>query len=469
MSSSSINRRDFLRFSAAALAGAGLNLSALAAQGQRRPSVVFILADDLGWGDIGPFGQKKIKTPALDRMAAEGIRFTQAYCGTSVCAPSRTSLMTGLHTGHSPIRANREIQPEGQMPLPEGTYTLAKLFKQAGYATGAFGKWGMGMWGTTGDPLKNGFDYFFGHNCQRKAHEYYPEYLWRNGQKVELGGKQYSHDLIWAEAMEWVKANKERPFFLFLPITVPHGKYQVPDVEPYTNENWSQGAKKYAAMVTRMDRGIGQLLALLKELGIDENTIVFFASDNGAAEGGKEYDPKFFQSCAGFRGVKRSMYEGGLRSPIIARWPGHVPAAKVSDEPWAFWDFMPTCAELIGTKLPAEARTDGLSVLPALLGGAGPKREYFYWELHEGGSQQALRFDDWKAVKKSPKAAIELYDLKSDPAEKTDLAKQRPEIVAKAQELFKVAREDSPLWPLREKPAPRAATRPANRPAAKKP
>jgi arylsulfatase A-like enzyme len=461
-----LNRRDFLRAAALGAAAMGAAERSGAAPAKRskagsvaasKPNIVFILADDLGIGDLGCYGQKRIKTPNVDRLAAEGVRYTQGYCGTSVCAPCRCSLMTGQHMGHAPVRANREIQPEGQMPLPAGTFTVAQLLKSAGYATACIGKWGLGMFDTTGSPLKNGFDHFFGYNCQRHAHSYFPTYLYRNAERFELDGKTYAQNLIAADALDWVKQNKDRPFFLYYALTLPHGKYEIDDVGPYANEDWPDVEKTYAAMVTRMDRDIGRLMELLKELGLDDKTIVFFASDNGAAEGSTGHTTEFFDSNGPYRSTKRSMYEGGLRVPLIARWPGHVPAGKVSDVPWAFWDFLPTCAELVGARVPAEAKADGLSVVPALMGGAGPKREYFYWELHEAGrSQQAVRFGDWKAVKNAPSQPVELYDLKSDPVEANNVAAQHPDLVEKAAGLMKAAHVDSPDWPMKD-PAPKKA------------
>ncbi|HSW46386.1 MAG TPA: arylsulfatase [Phycisphaerae bacterium] len=424
-----------------------------------RPNIVFIMADDLGYADLGCYGQEKIRTPNLDRMAAEGLRFTQAYCGTSVCAPSRCILMTGLHGGHSYIRANKATPPEGQEPIPAGTFTVARMLQQAGYRTACIGKWGLGGTGSSGAPEKQGFDHFFGYICQSKAHEYYPEYLWRNGQRVELDGRTYSHDLMADDALKWVRDNRDRPFFLYLPFTIPHSKLQVPDLGPYADEPWIPEAKAFAAMIARMDRDIGRLLDLLKELGLDTKTLVMFTSDNGSF-GGRMRD--FFKSGGELRGIKRSMYEGGLRVPMIARWPGHVPAGKVSDEPWAFYDFLPTCAEVAAARPPAGLKLDGISVLPALLGGRLPAREYLYWELHEPHSQQAARFGDIKAVRPGWNAPIEIYDLKADPGEQHNLAGVRPELVKKAEGLLKSARVDSTLWPIK---LPRAATATASRPA----
>lgn len=425
----------------------------VAPMARMRPNVVFILADDLGYGELGCYGQKRIRTPNVDRMAAEGIRFTQVYCGTSVCAPSRCSLLTGQHVGHAPIRANRRTLPEGQMPLPAGTFTVARLLKDAGYATACVGKWGLGMVGTTGDPLKNGFDHFFGYNCQNHAHDYFPKYLWRDAERVPLDGKTYSPDLVVADALDWIRAHKDGPFFLYAAFTLPHGKYEAPDAAPYEHEDWPKVERTYASMITRLDRDTGRILTLLKDLRVDDKTIVFFASDNGAAEPFAGHTPQFFQSTGPLRGLKRSMYEGGIRVPMIVRWPGHVPSGRASDEPWAFCDFLPTCAELIGARVPVDAPVDGLSVLGALSGGSAPKRECFYWELHEGPMIQAVRFGDWKAVRPGPGKPVELYNLKVDPAEQHDLATETPAVLRQATKLLTASRTDSPLWPAVSKAA----------------
>jgi arylsulfatase A len=457
-----IRRRDFLRLGAAGAATLFCSPVLRAARAATRPNIIFILSDDLAQGDVGCYGQKLIKTPCLDRMAAEGTRYLQAYCGTSVCAPSRSSLITGLHSGHCPIRANREIQPEGQMPLPASTFTVARMLKDAGYATACIGKWGMGMFDTTGSPLKVGFDHFFGYNCQRHAHSYFPTYLYRDDERFELPGndgktvgKTYAQDLIANEVLDWVRKNKDRPFFLFHSITLPHGRFEIDDVGPYAGTDWTPLQKNYAAMVSRLDSDIGRLLDLLKELQIDDNTIVFTAGDNGSSFNPQsELGRHFNQASNGLRGYKRELYEGALRQAALVRWPGQVPAGRVSDEPWAFWDFLPTAAELAGTKPPASFRPDGLSLVSFLKGGPAPQREYFYWELHEQQqSLQAVRFGDWKAVRNGPSAAIELYDLKTDPGETKDLAGQKPDLVARAEALMKAARTEDPSWPLRDRPA----------------
>jgi arylsulfatase A len=424
-----------------------------------KPNVIFILADDLAQGDLGCYGQKLIRTPNLDRMALEGMRFTQAYSGTSVCAPSRTSLMIGQHTGHSPIRANREVQPEGQKPLPPNTYTVGQLFRAHGYATACIGKWGMGMFETAGSPLKVGFDHFFGYNCQRHAHSYFPTYLYRDDKRFDLPGndgkgigKTYAQNLIADETLSWVTANKDRPFFLFYSATLPHGRFEIDDVGAYAKENWTAQQKTYAAMVTRLDSDIGRLLGRLKELGLDDKTLVIVAGDNGSSFAPEsELGKRFDQTMGGrLRGFKRTLYEGGLRQACIARWPGVVPASRTCAEPWAFWDFLPTCAELIGARLPAEVSTDGVSVLGLLKGGAAPTREYFYWELHEGATLQAVRFGFWKAVRNGPSATIELYDLEADPGERKNLAGMKPEVVARAEQLLRAAHTDHPDWPMRD-------------------
>ncbi len=431
-------------------------MTGLAAAVPPPPNLIFILADDLARGDVGCYGQKLIKTPRLDRMAAEGTRFTQAYSGTSVCAPSRSSLMTGLHIGHCPVRANREIQPEGQMPLPEGTFTVAKLLKSRGYATACTGKWGMGMFDTSGSPLRMGFDHFFGYNCQRHAHSYFPEFLYDDDRRVPLPGntghgvgKIYAQDRIADETLRWVRENRERPFFLFFAVTLPHGNYEIDKLGEYADRGWTEKQKTYAAMVTRLDADVGRLLDLLGELKIDDRTIVFIAGDNGSSQApGTEVATLFDQSMGGtLRDYKRSLYEGGLREAAIVRGPGRVPAGKVRDEPWAFWDFLPTAAEFAGAKLPEGVRTDGRSLVSFLEGGPAPVRDCFYWELHEGAPKQAVRFGDWKAVRNGPGKPVELYDLKADPGEIKDLAKEKPDVVARAEALLKSERKDDPVWP----------------------
>ena len=422
-----------------------------------RPNLIFILSDDLAQGDLGCYGQKLIRTPNLDRMAAEGTRYTQAYCGTTVCAPSRTSLMTGLHSGHSPVRGNWEIAAgEGQLPLPAETVTVAGILQSAGYATACMGKWGMGMFGTTGSPLKKGFDHFFGYNCQRHAHSYFPTYLYRNDQRFDLPGndgkgvgKTYAQDLIAQDVLDWVRQKKDQPFFLYYAITLPHGRHEIDRFGIYEDKPWTPAQKAYAAQVTRLDSDIGRLLALLKELQLDQKTLVMLAGDNGSSwapnsEMGKLFD----QASNGLRGFKRGLYEGALRQAAIARWPGVVPAGRVSDEPWGFQDFLPTAAELAAAPVPATCKTDGLSLVSYLKGGAAPQRDSFYWELHEGKPIQAVRFGNWKAVKNGIAAPVELYNLAKDAAETTNLAGSHPDLVAKATALLAAGHTPDPNWPL---------------------
>lgn len=426
--------------------------------GATKPNIIMILCDDLAQGDLGCFGQKLIRTPHLDRMAAEGTLFPQLYSGTSVCAPSRASLMTGLDTGRSPIRANREVQPEGQKPLPAGTVTVAQVLKGAGYATACTGKWGMGMFDTSGSPLKVGFDHFYGYNCQRHAHSYFPKYLWSDDQRIEMDGKTYAQDWVQKDTETWVRKHAGGPFFLFYAITLPHGKYEIDDLGPYADMPWTKLQKTYAAMVSRLDSDVGRLMNLLKELEIDSNTLVVFSGDNGAS-----FDPKsevgrlFNQDRGGMlRGYKRSLYEGALRQAGIVRWPGQVPAGRICEEPWAFWDFLPTAADLAGVKVPDAYSGNGHSVTALLKGGAAPERESFYWELHEGASLQAVRFGNWKAVKNGPTASIELYDLKTDPAEKNDLASDNADAIKKAEAMMASAHVPHPDWPLQGKAKGRA-------------
>ena len=434
---------------------------------ETKPNIIFILSDDIGQGDIGCYGQKLIKTPSLDRMAIEGTRFNQAYCGTSVCAPSRTSLMTGFDTGHSPVRGNREIKAAesrfgaGQLPLPASIVTIAQILKSVGYSTACTGKWGMGQFDTTGSPLKKGFDHFYGYNGQVHAHDYFPDYLCNDESRIELpenkGGakKTYAINLIQKDTLDWVGKQKNQPFFLFYATTLPHASYEIDDLGDYAwRKDWTVQQKTYAAMVTRLDKCVGELMALLQEMKVDQNTMVIFAGDNGSAFGPNSPVGKLFdQSMSGkLRGFKRGMYEGGLRQAAIARWPGVIPAGRVSEEPWAFWDFLPTAADLAGAKIPVECKTDGLSIVSLLKGGPAPKRDYFYWELHEGnGPHQAIRFGNWKAVRNSPTAALELYDLANDVSEKNDVASKNPDIIATAEKLLKRARVEDANWPWKEK------------------
>jgi len=454
---------------------AGVVFAAGTASAADRPNIVFILADDLGFGDLGCYGQKHIRTPNIDKLAAEGMRFTQAYAGNAVCAPSRCCLMTGKHPGHAHVRDNRQWKPDvqwsGQIPLPEGTVTLPKLLKAKGYATGAMGKWGLGSPENSGDPAKQGIDHFFGYYCQAHAHNHYPRYVWRNGAQILVDGndgsatgKQYTQDLFEAEALRIVREHKDGPFFLYLPFTVPHLALQVPDDSlaeykgkfeetPYRGKQYQPHdtpRAAYAAMITRMDRSVGRLMDLLKELKLDENTLVIFSSDNGAIGGFAGTDNQFFKSNGDLRGMKGSLYEGGIRTPLIARWPGRIKPGTMTDLPTAFWDVLPTLCEVAGAEVPTDI--DGLSFLPTLLGKKGQKRhEHLYWEFPSYGGQQAVRAGKWKAVRqnlaKGP-SGTELYDLGTDPAESRNLAASEPDVVKRLEAAMRAEHTPSALFPL---------------------
>ncbi len=442
------------------------------------PNIVFILADDLGYGDLSCYGQNKFSTPNIDRIAQQGMLFRQHYTGCTVSAPSRACLMTGLHTGHTPVRGNKEWKPEGQWPLPGSSITIAEMLKGKGYVTGAFGKWGLGYIDTEGDPGSQGFDEFFGYNCQRLAHNYYPDHLWHNHEKILIhendSGKTggYSADLIHKKALAFLEQYKDKPFFLFYPTTIPHaelfakkdyldlfrGKYDPekaftgtdsgPDFRqgPYGSQPEAHAA--FAGMIKELDDYVGEVLSKLAELGIDKNTIVIFASDNGPhLEGGA--DPDYFNSNGPLRGFKRDMYEGGIRTPLIVRWPGKIKEGSISDHVSAFWDIMPTFAEFAGLSVPEG--TDGISFLPELLGRKQTKHEYLYWEFHEQGGKTAARIGDWKAVKlnvdKGLQGPTELYNLAEDIGETTNVAASNPGIVTKLEEIMERAHTPSEVFP----------------------
>lgn len=442
-----MHRRDFLSTLAA---------GALVPAPREKPNVLFILADDLGYGDLGCYGQKVVHTPNIDRIAAEGMRFTQFYAGSTVCAPSRCALMTGLHTGHAHVRGNALV------PLRPQDRTAAELLKEAGYATGIVGKWGLGEPGTTGIPNRKGFDEWFGYLNQKHAHNYYPDHLWKNEEQYVIAGNQdgkkgeYSHDLFTREAQSFLTRRKDHPFFLYLAYTIPHANNELgkqgmeaPNDAPYSNESWPQQEKNFAAMVNRLDTDVGKVLALLKQLHLDRNTLVLFSSDNGPhREGGQ--DPTFFQSSGPLRGIKRDLYEGGIRVPTLARWPGKIKPGSVSHHAGAFWDFLPTAAEIAGVKPPPGL--DGISFLPAVLGKPQKKHEYLYWEFHERGFSQAVRMGDWKGVRVgSRQSPIELYDLRNDLGEQNNVAAQHLGVVKKVEQIFQSARTDSELFPIRER------------------
>lgn len=429
-----------------------------AAEAERRPNFIFVLSDDIAQGDLGCYGQELIQTPRMDQMAAEGTRYMQGYCGTSVCAPSRSSFFTGLHTGHCPVRGNYEVPPEGQLPLPEETVTIAEVAKAAGYATGTFGKWGMGFFDTSGGPQNQGVDHFFGYNCQRHAHSYFPTYLYSDDQPFLLPGNNgrnvgetYAQELIQNDMLRWVREQGDNPFFMFYAITLPHGRHEIDDFGIYKNKPWSNTQKAYAAQVTRVDSDMGELIDTLREQGIAEDTLIVFAGDNGSSfSPNSELGKLFEQASNGLKGYKRGMYEGALRQASFAWWPGTVPAGRVDDQPWAFWDLMPTFVELSGVEPPEGYETDGKSLVSYLKGGDAPQRDYFYWELHEGGgARQAARFGDWKAVRNGVDKLVEIYDLANDPGETKNIADSHPEQVQQAKAIFKEAHRPDPNWPLK--------------------
>jgi len=429
---------------------------------ETKPNFIFVLSDDIAQGDLGCYGQKLIKTPRLDQMAAEGTRYTQAYCGTSVCAPSRSSFFTGLHCGHCPVRGNYEVPPEGQFPLPAKTVTIAEVAKGAGYATATFGKWGMGFFDTTGSPFKQGVDHFYGYNCQRHAHSYFPTYLYDDAQPFVLPGndgrkvgKTYAQTLIQNNMIKWVRENSKKPFMMFYAITLPHGRHEIDDFGIYKDKPWTQQQKAYAAQVTRIDTDMGQLVDTLKELGIARNTVIVFSGDNGSSFSPRsEIGKRFDQDSNGLRGYKRGMYEGALRQAAIAWWPGTIPAGRVDDQPWAFWDLMPTFVDLSGAPKPEGYETDGKSLVTYLKGGKAPVRDYFYWELHLGDRPvQAARFGNWKAVRNGYDKPVEIYDLSEDAGETNNLAGQRVDLVKRATAIFAEAHREDPNWPLTRRSA----------------
>lgn len=429
-----------------------------------KPNIIFIMADDLGYGDLGCYGQEKIKTPSIDKLAEQGMRFTQFYAGATVCAPSRCSLLTGKHNGHAYVRGNYEVGHWdsflGQLPIPENEITIFEMLKQANYATACYGKWAMGRAESSGAPDRHAVDDFLGYNCQRHAHSYYPYYLegnfgqkhWQEGNNRKAGGQIYSHDVLAEKALEFIKANKDTNFFLYVPFTIPHGPFQVPDLGIYKDKNWKENHKIQAAMITRMDKDVGRIMDLLKELNIDKNTIVFFTSDNGAHGSGGTLE--FFKASGPLRGMKRDLYEGGIRAPMIVTWPGKIEAGSESDYIGAFWDVMPTFAEITGTKAPSEI--DGISFLPELLGKKQPQHHHLYWEFYEKGGKQAVRKGKWKAVRLNLHedfygAPIELYNLDEDISESNNVADEYPEIVEDMLGLMKASHCPSEHFRFRSK------------------
>ncbi|MEO5683176.1 MAG: arylsulfatase [Chitinophagaceae bacterium] len=442
---------------------------------RRQPNIILILADDLGYGDIGCYGQQKIETPHIDKLAKTGLQFMQFYAATTVCAPSRASLLTGLHTGHTAVRGNEGYQPEGQTPLPDSVITIATLLKKQGYKTAAFGKWGLGYITTSGDPNKKGFDQFFGYNCQSLAHNYYPDHLWNNHDRIDFpenadSNEVYSADYIQAHAMQFLQQQHQQPFFLFLPYTLPHGDVIAPKDSVYNyyvkkfNEPPAQpGPQKkdgeqhrfepyphaaFAAMVDRLDRYTGEIIKAIHEKGIAENTIVLFTSDNGPhrENGG---DPEFFNSNGPFRGIKRDLYEGGIRVPFIAYWNGKI-MPGVTNQPAAGYDLYPLFQQLAG--IPVSTNIDGISILPTLTNTKQTPHHYLYWEFHENNGRQALRWKDWKAIKlnvnKDANAPVELYNLRMDPAEQNNVAAKYPAIAKQLDGMIKQAHAGNKKWPL---------------------
>lgn len=469
---------------------------------ERKPNVVFILADDLGYRELGSFGQKLIKTPHLDRLASQGMRLTQHYCGNAVCAPSRCVLVTAKHPGHAIVRSNKSTPPEGQWPIPDDEVTIFELMQKQGYVTGAFGKWGLGGPASSGEPLSQGVTRFFGYNCQSHAHSYYPSYLWDDYRHFPLKneppvpghaslakgtdsanprsydifkGQDYAPDRINEQALKFVRDNKDRPFCLYYPTVIPHVALHVPDEElkPYLDLSWNDPPftrdggygytphftprAAYAAMITRMDRYIGNLLNLLDELKLADNTIVVFSSDNGTTHLGKEVDYTFFKSVGELRGLKGSLYEGGVRVPTLVRWPGHVKAGSSNDRISGFEDWMPTLLELTGGSVNAPANIDGISLAPTLLGKEQEAREFLYREFPSYGGQQTIRVGDWKAVRQNMTKGnmkVELYNIANDIGEMHDVADENPTIVKDLIAMMQREHVPSELFPLRPIDAP---------------
>lgn len=445
----------------------------------RKPNIIFILADDLGYGELGCYGQKLIKTPNIDKLAGEGIRFTQFYAGSTVCAPSRSVLMTGQHVGHTRVRGNAGNQNMQAQMLRDEDVTIAEVLKSAGYKTAIIGKWGLGMPGDEGVPTKQGFDYFFGYLSQRHAHNHYPDFLWRNEEKVPLPNQivhvgdegagyatnrvVYAGDLFLKESLNFIESNKDRPFFLFMSVVVPHANNErrqalgdgeeVPDYGIYKDMNWTDQNKGHAAAITRLDSHVGEILKKLDELGIAENTIVFFSSDNGPQkEGG--CDPDFFDSNGPLRGIKRDLYEGGIRVPLIARWKGKIKPGQTSNHVGYFGDMMATFAELAGAVPPTDI--DSLSIVPTLLGNKSKQKEhrFLYWEFNERGFSQAILLNGrWKGIRTLRRDnPIQLFDLKNDISEQHDVASKYPDIVNEIRVLMEIARYDNPDWQPKDAP-----------------
>jgi len=460
-----MNRREFLKISCAGATALTFRHSARAAQSSKdKPNIVFIMADDLGYKELGCYGQEKIKTPNIDKLAAEGMLFTDYYTGSAVCAPARCCLMTGKHGGHAYIRDNAEVGDwdsfRGQMPLNSEAVTVAEVLKQQGYVTGAFGKWGLGEVGSSGDPLDQGFDRFFGYNCQRHAHNLYPNYLVSDRGKVTLEGntrgltgEKYAPQMIADEMLKFIRENRNRRFFAYYPTVIPHLALQVPeeDLKQYKGK-WPETPYKgksylphptpkacYAAMISFMDRQVGRVMKLLKDLNLDDNTVVFFTSDNGTTHLKEQVDFEFFDSVGPLRGLKGQLYEGGIRVPMIVRWPGKTRAGSTTSHIAAHYDVMATLAEIAGATPP---ENDGTSFVPTLLSQPGRQKnpEYLFWDFGGYGGQIAVRMGKWKGIKKNlrkdPNAPLELYDLENDISESDNVAAKYPDIAAKIERIM---------------------------------
>jgi len=470
-----LRRRDFLKVAGLAVGSVAVSgcktlaNSAGTGSAAKKPNIIFIMADDLGYAELGCYGQKKIRTPHIDRMAREGMRFTDYYTGSAVCAPARCNLMTGKHGGHAYVRNNQEVGGwetfRGQLPLPADAVTVADVLKEQGYATGAFGKWGLGGVGSTGDPLNQGFDRFYGYNCQRHAHNLYPEFLISDreeavleGNTRGLTGKHYAPQAIADELLKFIRANKDRPFFAYYPTVIPHLALQAPqeDVDAYKGQ-WPETPYEgksylphptpracYAAMISFLDKQVGRVMELLEQEGLDDNTIVFFTSDNGTTYLKGQVDYEFFESVGPLRGLKGALYEGGIRMPMIARWPGKIKAGAVSGYLGAHYDVLATLADLAGAEVGSE--TDGVSFLPTLLSkpGVQKQREYLFWDFAGYGGQLAVRMGKWKGVKrglkKNPDAPLELYDLETDIGEQRNVADEHADVVARIEAIMLEAR-----------------------------
>ncbi|MEE2685473.1 MAG: arylsulfatase [Planctomycetota bacterium] len=466
-----------------------------------RPNIVLIMADDLGYSELGSYGQKLIQTPHLDRLASQGMRFTRNYAGNAVCAPSRCVLMTGKHPGHAWVRNNSEVKPEGQRPIPESEVTIAEILQSAGYVTGAFGKWGLGNPGSVGDPNNQGFDRFFGYNCQRHAHSYYPSYLWSDDKRIELNnnppvpghasladgadpadpasydifkGQDYAPDRINQQALAFIRENREGPFFLYYPTVIPHVALHVPDEElkPYLAKKWEDPPftrsggygytphftprAAYASMITRMDRYVGRILNLLKELELEENTIVVFTSDNGTTHLKQEVDYDFFQSVKPLRGLKGSLYEGGIRVPLVVRWPGKVKAGSINSFMTGLEDWLPTLLAMTGLEEKTPDNIDGISIAATLSSHRQVRRPFLYREFSGYGGQQAVWMGNWKGIRQNmlrknnaDPLKIELYNLQADIGESHDVAAENPKLVARIQQLMDEQHTPSELFPIR--------------------